>query len=174
MKLLLPEQYISAEEIRSRVAELGQNITADYSEREINVVSITNGAMLFTSDLIRNIALPLRLDSIMMGSYEGTESTGSVRTRSELKLNLTGRDVLIVDEILDTGNTLSFARELVMKMEPASVKICVLLNKQCRRIVDISADYTGFEIPDEFVIGYGLDYNEYYRNLPYIGIKRDN
>lgn len=173
MRLLLPEEYISAEKIRSRVVEIGQEIAADYAEREINVVSITNGAMLFTADLIRNIALPLRLDSIMMGSYEGTQSTGKVKARSELKLDLTGRDVLIVDEILDTGNTLNFARELIMKMQPASVKICVLLNKQCRREVDITADYTGFEIPDEFVIGYGLDYNEYYRNLPYIGIKRD-
>ncbi len=172
MKLLLPEEYISAEKIRSRVVELGQMITADYAEREINVVSITNGAMLFTADLIRNIALPLRLDSIMMGSYEGTKSTGEVRARSELKLDLTGRDVLIVDEILDTGNTLHYCRELIMKMEPASVKICTLLNKEYNRTVDITADYTGFDIPDEFVIGYGLDYNEYYRNLPYIGIKR--
>lgn len=170
MKYHKPEVYISKEKIAEKVKQLGEEITDHYKGQSLVVVSITNGALIFAADLIRAIDLPLQLDSIMMASYAGTQSSGKVQIRSELKLQLEGQHVLVVDEILDTGRTLHNVKEIFSEMNPASLKFCVLLDKpECRK-VDIQADYAGFEIPDEFVIGYGLDYNEFYRNLPYIGI----
>ncbi|MBN2643113.1 MAG: hypoxanthine phosphoribosyltransferase [Victivallales bacterium] len=170
MKYSNPEVYISAVDIQNKIAELGRRISEDYKDGELTVVSISNGAMLFTADLVRAVTIPMHLDSIMISSYAGTESSGNISLRSEFKLDLSGKDVLIVDEILDSGNTLFYTRRKLLEQNPASLKICVLLNKQERRKVDVNADYVGFEIPDLFVIGYGMDYKEYFRNLPYIGI----
>lgn len=170
MKYSNPEVYISAADIQNKIAELGQRISEDYKDGELTVVSISNGAMLFTADLVRAVTIPMHLDSIMISSYAGTESSGNISLRSEFKLDLSGKDVLVVDEILDSGNTLFYTRQKLLEQNPASLKICVLLNKQERRKVDVIADYVGFEIPDLFVIGYGMDYKEYFRNLPYIGI----
>jgi hypoxanthine phosphoribosyltransferase len=170
MKYSNPEVYISAMDIQNKIAELGRRISEDYKDGELTVVSISNGAMLFTADLVRAVTILMHLDSIMISSYAGTESSGNISLRSEFKLDLSGKDVLIVDEILDSGNTLFYARQKLLEQNPASLKTCVLLNKQERRKVDVNADYVGFEIPDLFVIGYGMDYKEYFRNLPYIGI----
>ena len=165
------ETFIPADDIAARVRELGAAISRDYAGLPLTLVAIANGAIVFTADLLRAIDIPVQLDSIMLASYGiRTSSSGEVVSRSTLKLNLAGRHVLVVDEILDTGNTLVKVRELLEQERPLSIKFCVLLNKQERRQADLQADYVGFEIPDRFVIGYGLDYHEYCRNLPYVAV----
>jgi hypoxanthine phosphoribosyltransferase len=154
---------ISEEEIRRRVGELAAQVQSDFAGRDLVVVGLLTGTLMFLADLVREIDLPLRLDFIGVSSYgDGTESRELVFTK-ELKLDVANRDVLLVDDILDTGKTL---RAVINKL----VRTCVLLSKKARREYDIPADYIGFEIPDEFVVGYGLDYAEKYRNLPSIGI----
>lgn len=166
----LIKPFITESAIAAKVAELGQRLAADYADLDPVVVSISNGAMIFTADLIRRMPIPLSLDSIMVGSYESNRRGALHDFRSRLKIPLKGRHVLIVDEILDSGNTLSRVRDAIAAEQPADIKICVLLDKQCVRENAINADYSGFEIPDLFVVGYGLDYDERCRNLPYIGI----
>lgn len=170
-----PEVFISADTIAAKVKELGRQITLDYAGKPLTVISISNGAIIFVADLVRVIDLPLQLDSIMLASYNNsTSSSGNVVLRSQLKLDLVGRHLLVIDEILDTGHTLVKINEILSAKNPLSIRYCVLLNKQARRQADIRADYVGFEIPDKFVIGYGLDFNEYYRNLPYIGVMAED
>ncbi len=171
---LLPKELISATAIAARIRELGAEISRDYAGKPLTVIAIANGAIIFTADLIRAIDLPLQLDSIMLASYgTQTASSGEVVSRSKLKLELSGRHVLVVDEILDSGHTLMKVFELLKQEKPIDVKFCVLLNKQERRRADIRADYVGFEIPDHFVVGYGLDYHEYCRNVPYVGVMQE-
>ncbi len=168
-----PEVLIDAEKIHERVREMGMEITEHYRGRELNVVCVLRGAIPFTADLIRYIDIPFKLDAIYASSYVGRESSGKVDITVEPRLEFTGENVLIVDDILDTGNTLSKLIDTFSKKNPMEVKSCVLLDKPSRRTIDITADYIGFEIPDHFVVGYGLDCDEYYRNLPYIGIMKD-
>lgn len=169
MNLEIPEVLINEQFLKKRVRELGREITEFYRERHLSVIAVSNGATLFVADLIRQIDLPMHLDTIMAYSYDGTESKGEVKLFSNLKLDITDRNVLLVDDILDTGRTLSKIVSFLQTLKPASVKTCVLLDKPDRRVVEIKADYVGFTVPNVFVVGYGLDYNEYYRNLPYVG-----
>lgn len=163
---------------RARLAEqvrlLGRRITQDYAAREVKeltVVAVANGALIFAADLLREITLPVRFDSLRISSYlDGTAPTTPPQMRDVLRLDLVGRHVLVVDDILDTGNTLSRLCALLAKQSLASLHTCVLLDKKERRQVDFSADYAGFDIPDRFVVGYGLDFAERYRNLPFVGV----
>ena len=161
---------ISEEEIRRRVGELASQVKSDFAGRDIVVVGLLTGTLMFLADLVREIDLPLRLDFIGVSSYgDGTESCKLMFTK-ELKLDVVNRDVLLVDDILDTGKTLRAVINKLEGMSPRQVRTCVLLSKKARREYDIPADYIGFEISDEFVVGYGLDYAEKYRNLRHIGI----
>ena len=164
-----PEVMIDESAVAARTAELGNELTEFFREKKLTVVAISNGAMIFVADLIRHIQLPLQLDSISAHSYRGTESSGTLTVLSELKLNMKGRDILLVDDILDTGRTLKEISAFLETLNPSSVRTCVLLDKPSRRIADIEADFKGFTVEDVFVVGYGLDFDEYYRNLPYIG-----
>ena len=160
----------SREKLACRVKELGKKISADYADKELTIISISNGAMVFTGDLIREIRVPLRLDSITASSYIGEYSKGSVDVTGKLKLDVFNSEILLVDDILDTGRTLNRIKEFLFNLEPKSVRTCTLLDKPSRRVADINADYAGFVIEDLFVVGYGLDFNEYMRNLPYVGV----
>ena len=161
---------ISEEEIRRRVGELASQVESDFAGRDLVVVGLLTGTLMFLADLVREIDLPLRLDFIGVSSYgDGTESCKLMFTK-ELKLDVVNRDVLLVDDILDTGKTLRAVINKLEGMSPRQVRTCVLLSKKARREYDIPADYIGFEISDEFVVGYGLDYAEKYRNLRHIGI----
>ena len=162
---------VSAAAIKRRLKKLGADIAATYGKEEITVVAIINGAILFTADLLRDIPNPVRLDCIRISSYRNeTKSHGKPKLLHSLSLDLTNRHVLLIDDILDTGKTLSVVVDIIKKLQPASVRTCVLLDKKGRREVDFTADFVGFEIPDKFVVGYGLDFAERYRNLPCIGV----
>ena len=153
-----------------RVRSMAKEIERDFRHREMVVVSLLNGTVMFLADLIRHLSLPLRLDFMGVSSYgAGTESGDLVFTK-ELRLDVRGRDVLLVDDILDTGRTLSRVLPKLRALDPRRIKVCVLLDKPSRRIIKVRADYVGFRIPDQFVIGYGLDYAEKYRNLPFVGV----
>src|SRR5712675_1279635 len=158
------------EQIARRVKTLSREIERDFRGREMVVVSLLNGTVMFLADLIRNLSLPLRLDFIGVSSYgAGTESGELVFTK-ELRLDVRGRDVLLVDDILDTGKTLFRVLAKLRALKPRRIKTCVLLDKAARRVDQVEADYVGFEIPDFFVVGYGLDFAERYRNLPFVGV----
>lgn len=162
---------VSEASIKRRVKRLGAEIADTYGDDEITVVSIINGAILFTADLLRFIPNPVRLDCIRIASYgKETKSVGKPKMVHSLTLDVTNRHVLIIDDILDTGKTLAMVTESIIKLNPASVKTCVLLDKKGRREVPFDAEFVGFNIPDKFVVGYGLDFAERYRNLPCIGV----
>ena len=168
----MAEILITEEELRARVAELGKAISVDYQGKDLLAVCILRGAVIFLSDLTRQITIPHEIDFMAVSSYGGgrTESSGVVRILMDLVTNIGGRDVLIVEDIVDTGLTLTDIIDNLKTRRPASLRTCSLLNKQARRVVDVSVDYIGFDIPDKFVVGYGLDYGEKYRNLPFVGV----
>lgn len=160
----------SEQEIEKRIRELGDQITRDYAGKEIKLVCVLRGASVFYAELAKRIDLPVRFDFISVSSYnDGVTSSGTLRIRKELDEPVEGEHVIIVEDIIDTGRTLSMLVERLENQGAASVALAALLNKPSRRLVPVNADYIGFEIPDEFVVGYGLDYAQYYRNLPYIG-----
>ncbi len=162
---------LSAEEIASRTAALGAQITADYRGRDLLVVGVLSGSFLFIADLVRQINLPLALDFISVSSYgDRTRSSGVVRMLKDLNHSIAGRDVLLVEDIIDTGLTLSYLIDNLRTRHPASLEIATLLDKTEARVSKIKTAYVGFECPNEFVVGYGLDYQGRYRNLPYIGV----
>lgn len=162
---------VSETAIKRRLKKLGADIAAAYGDEEITAVAIINGAILFTADLLRQIPNPVRLDCIRVSSYRNnTRSHSKPHLLHSLTLDITGRHVLLIDDILDTGKTLSVVVDLIRKQDPASVRTCVLLDKKGRREVEFEADFVGFQIPDRFVVGYGLDFAERYRNLPSIGV----
>jgi len=164
---------VSEAAIRQRIQELGRDLKRLYGDQEITVIAIMNGAILFTADLLREVDNAVRLDCIRTTSYgSSTESQGTPKLVHGLTLDVAGRHVLIVDDILDTGKTLSLITAMVRGLGPSSVRVCVLLDKKGRRQVPFQADLVGFEIPDKFVVGYGLDFAERYRNLTYIGVLR--
>ncbi len=166
---------VSETEIKKRVRKLGAEIAASYGNEEITVVSIINGAILFTADLLREIPNPIRLDCIRIASYRNdTKSHGKPKLLQSLTLDISNRHVLLIDDILDTGKTFSVVVAMLQKLKPASLRTCVLLDKRGRREVDFEADFVGFQIPDKFVVGYGLDFAERYRNLPCIGVLKPN
>ncbi|MBU2568084.1 MAG: hypoxanthine phosphoribosyltransferase, partial [Elusimicrobia bacterium] len=151
--------------------ELAKRISSDYKNRQPTFISILKGSVVFLSDLLRNLDIHCLVDFVAISSYGGeTESSGVVRQLLDLRENPVGKDLIVVDDIVDTGLTLSYLRNNLMTRHPASLKICVLLDKKKKRKIDVPIDYTGFVIPDKFVVGYGLDYQEKYRNLPYVGV----
>jgi hypoxanthine phosphoribosyltransferase len=167
----LDHVLVSATAIRKRVNALAAKINRDYRGRDLTVIAIVNGALIFTADLLRQLRTPLRLDCLRASSYHsGTQAGGKPVIVDNLKLDISGQQVLLVDDILDTGNTLAAVRQLLLAKKAATVRTCVLLDKKARRGVPFEAEYVGFDIPDEFVVGYGLDFNERYRNLPCIGV----
>jgi hypoxanthine phosphoribosyltransferase len=168
------EVLLTEEQIQTRIAELGLQISNDMAGRQLTLVSVLKGSLPFMADLMRAISLPLRIDLMEVSSYGGatTESSGLVRILKDLSSSIEGEDVLIVEDIIDTGLTLNYLLRYLRGKNPRSLRICALLDKPARRLVEIPIDYLGFTIPDEFVVGYGLDFGEYYRNLPFIGVLR--
>ncbi len=163
---------VSEEDLQAKVAELGAQISADYEGKDLLLVSILKGAVVFMADLMRAVSTPCGIDFMVVSSYGGanTSSTGLVKIIKDLDQDLSGKDVLIVEDILDTGITLSHLMPMLQMRKPNSLRLCTILSKPSRRKADIEPDYCGFEVPDEFVVGYGLDYDEKYRNLPYVGV----
>ncbi len=162
---------LTQEQIQSRIRELGAALSAEYAEKTPIFIGVLRGAVHFFTDLTLQFPHPCQYDFIGAASYlDGTQTSGHVKLTKEVMSDIRGRHVIIVEDILDTGLTLRFVKDHLLLMQPASLKLCVLLDKPERRRADIAADYVGFTIPNEFVVGYGLDYNELYRNLPYIGI----
>ncbi len=166
MDVLIPHAQIQA-----RVAELGAQISADYSGKDLTVIGILKGSVLFMADLIRAISMPLAIDFMAVTSYgASTTSSGNVRILKDLDSSITGRHLLIVEDIIDSGLTMQYLLNNLASRGAASLRVCTLLDKPERRLTDVRADYTGFAVPNEFVVGYGLDYNQMYRNLPDIGV----
>lgn len=163
---------VSEEQLKAKVAELGAQISADYEGKDLLLVSILKGAVVFMADLMRAVTIPCGIDFMVVSSYGGanTSSTGLVKIIKDLDQDLSGKDVLIVEDILDTGITLSHLMPMLQMRKPNSLRLCTILSKPSRRKADIEPDYCGFDVPDEFVVGYGLDYDEKYRNLPYVGV----
>jgi len=162
---------VTREQLAQRVKELGQQISEDYFGKDLTVIGILKGSVLFMSDLIREINVPMNIDFMSVSSYgSGTESSGNVRILKDLDSNISGRHVLIVEDIIDSGLTMKYLLNNLASRGAASLRVCTLLDKPERRLVPIKADYTGFDIPNEFVVGYGLDYSQLYRNLPDIGV----
>ncbi len=168
------EVLLTEAQIQARVAELGAQVSADYAGRRITLVSVLKGSLPFMADLMRAITIPVRIDLMEVSSYGGstTESSGLVRILKDLSASIEGEDVVICEDIIDTGLTLNYLVRYLGGKKPASLRICTLLDKPARRLVEISVDYTGFTIPDQFVVGYGLDYDEHYRNLRFVGVLR--
>ena len=167
------EILLSGEQVQARVAELGAQLAADYDGREPVLVSVLKGSIIFLADLVRAMPIPLSIDLMEVSSYgASTESSGQVRILKDLSTSIEGRDVIVVEDIIDTGLTLNYLLRYLHDKGPASIRICCLLDKPARRLAPIEIDYRGFTIADRFVIGYGLDYGERYRNLPFIGILR--
>lgn len=166
------EVLVDAERIRAKVAELGAQLSGDYAGRRLTLVSVLKGSLPFMADLMRAITIPVQIDLMEVSSYGGasTETSGLVRILKDLSSPIEDRDVLIVEDIIDTGLTLNYLVRYLRGKNPRSLRICTLLDKPARRLVEIPIDYLGFTIPDRFVVGYGLDYGEFYRNLPYIGV----
>lgn len=161
---------LTREQIEERIKELAKVIENDYKDKDLVVLGLLKGSVVFMTDLIKEIDLPLVIDFMSVSSYVGTESTGVIKISKDISVDVEGRDVLIVEDIIDTGMTLSRIKKLFADRKVASLKVCTLLDKPSRRTVEMKGDYVGFEIPDEFVVGYGLDYDQYLRNLPYIGV----
>jgi hypoxanthine phosphoribosyltransferase len=169
----LTELVVGISALQARVAELGAQIALDYAGRAPVLVGILKGATLFVSDLARAIDLPVEFDFMAVSSYgSATKSSGIVRITKDLDSSIEGRDVILVEDIVDSGMTLRYLREYLEHRNPASLVVCTLLDKQVARKADVAVEYVGFQIPDAFVVGYGLDYAERYRNLPYVGILR--
>src|SRR4051794_40314263 len=163
---------ITEKELAKRILHMSTQIQRDFKGREMVVVSLLNGTVMFLADLIRSLSLPLRLDFIGTSSYGAGTEAGELVFTKELRLDVRGRDVLLVDDILDTGKTLRRVLAKLHELKPREIKTCVLLEKAARRVENVHADYIGFSIPDLFVVGYGLDYAERYRNLPFVGVLR--
>ena len=161
---------ISERQIARRIRALSTEIQADFLGRELVVVSLLNGTVLFLADLIRHLSMPLRLDFVGISSYGLGTASGELTITKELRLDVRGRDVLLVDDILDTGRTMKRVLSMLRRLRPRRIRTCVLLDKRARRVERVEADYVGFRIPDLFVVGYGLDYAERYRNLPFVGV----
>lgn len=163
---------ISEEELHSRIAQLGEEITRDYAGKDPVILGVLKGVVVFYADMIRQIRVPCQMDFMCLSSYHGTQSTGNMVVRQDMSVDVSGRHVLILEDIFDTGTSLDYTYHHVLSKKPASVRICTLLDKPERRKPGITLvpDYVGFTIPNEFVVGYGLDFNEHYRNLPYVGV----
>ena len=165
------EILLDADTIAARVAELGAQLSADYADRNPVLLSVLKGAVVFLADLMRSMDVASSIDLMELSSYgAGTETSGQVRILKDLSKSIEGRDVIVVEDIIDTGLTLNYLLRYLAERHPSSISVCCLLDKPARRLADLEIDYRGFTIPDRFVVGYGLDYDERYRNLPYIGV----
>lgn len=166
VKVLIPE-----EEVSKKIREIGEKISADYAGKELHVICILKGGVFFMCELVKHITVPVTHDFMSVSSYgDGTESSGRVKIIKDLDDSIEGKEVLIVEDIIDSGRTLHHLLQLLRARNPKSVRLCTLLDKPDRRVVEVPVEYTGFSIPDLFVVGYGLDYAQHYRNLPYIGV----
>lgn len=162
---------LSEEEVDKRIKEIGEQVTRDYAGKELHLICVLKGGVFFMCELAKRIEVPVSMDFMAISSYgDDTRSSGIIRIVKDLDQSITGKDVLVVEDIVDSGRTLSYLLDLLKDRKPNSLKLCTLLDKSDRRVIDVNVDYTGFKIPDEFVVGYGLDYAQKYRNLPYIGI----
>ncbi len=169
---ILDHILIDEAALQRRVDELGRAISVDYQGKDLMLVCVLKGGVAFLTDLMRHVTIPHEIDFMAISSYGGqrTESSGVVRILMDLHADIAGRHVLLVEDIVDSGRTMDYLLRALQARNPASLQVCTLLSKPCRRVVDVPLDYIGFEIPDDFVLGYGLDYDEKYRNLPYIGV----
>ncbi|MBO5057195.1 MAG: hypoxanthine phosphoribosyltransferase [Lachnospiraceae bacterium] len=166
VRVLLTEQ-----EVDERIQAIGEQISKDYAGRQVHLICVLKGGSFFMCELAKRITVPVSLDFMSVSSYGSeTKSSGVVKIVKDLDESIKGKDVLVVEDIVDSGRTLSYLMDMLKDRDPASLRLCTLLDKPERRVVDVNVDYTGFQIPDEFVVGYGLDYDQRYRNLPYIGI----
>lgn len=162
---------ISEEEVDARIRELGEKISKEYEGKQIHLICVLKGGVFFMCELAKRITVPVSMDFMCVGSYgDGIKSSGVVRLAKDLDESIENKEVLIVEDIIDSGNTLYYLMDVLRQRKPASLRLCTLLDKPDRRVKDVHVDWTGFEIPDEFVVGYGLDYAQKYRNLPYIGV----
>ncbi len=164
---------INETELKDKVVDLGNRISDDYKGLSPVFITVLRGSIIFLCDLIREVKIPISLDFLSVSSYSGQTHTGVVRIIKDLDENIDNRHVVLIEDIIDTGLTLNYIVGMLRDRKPASIKVCALLDKKVRRIIDIPIDYKGFEIPDEFVVGYGMDYNQQYRNLPFIGILKE-
>ena len=164
-------ELVSEQEVEARVCELGRQISEDYAGRQVHLICVLKGGVFFMCELAKRITVPVSMDFMSVSSYgDGTSSSGVVKIAKDLDESLEGKDVLIVEDIIDSGRTLSYLIQILENRKPRSLKLCTLLDKPERRVKPVTVDYVGFNIPDEFVVGYGLDYAQKYRNLPYIGV----
>ena len=162
---------ITEEEVDARIRELGEKISKEYEGKQIHLICVLKGGVFFMCELAKRITVPVSMDFMCVGSYgDGTKSSGVVRLAKDLDESIENKEVLIVEDIIDSGNTLYYLMDVLRQRKPASLRLCTLLDKPDHRVKDVHVDWTGFEIPDEFVVGYGLDYAQKYRNLPYIGV----
>ena len=162
---------LTEEEIKNKVSEMVRRIDSDYRGRGLVMIAVLKGSVLFLADLVRGFKRPLEFDFIGVSSYEGGKvSSGVVKLDKEIAIDIKGKNVLVVDDILDTGRTLGFVKHHLLRFEPNEIKICVLVNKEVKKAIDVEADYWGFKIPNVFIVGYGMDFENNYRHLPYIGI----
>jgi hypoxanthine phosphoribosyltransferase len=168
--MVIGKPLLTTKQIQSKVKELAEKISNDYARKNILTVGILRGAFMFLPDLVRAIEVPLTVDFITASSYIKTSTTGEVKIHCDIREDISNRDVLLVDDIIDTGITINYVRERILARGPNSLKICVFLDKKEKRLVDVPLDYVGFEIPNVFVVGYGLDYDNQFRNLPYISV----
>jgi hypoxanthine phosphoribosyltransferase len=166
IRVMIPE-----EEVDAKIAELGKKISEDYAGKQVHLICILKGSVFFTCELAKRITVPVTLDFMSVSSYgDGTASSGIVKIAKDLDETLEGKNVIVIEDIIDSGRTLSYLLDVLGKRKPNSLRLCTLLDKPDRRVANVKVDYVGFEIPDEFVVGYGLDYAQKYRNLPYIGV----
>ena len=172
MENAIKEILISEEQLKNRIRELGEELTREYADKDPVVIGVLKGVVVFYADMIREIKVPCQMDFMWISSYAGTHSSGNMEVKRDVTVDIKGRHVLILEDIFDTGNSLDYTYRHLMFKQPASLKICTLLDKPDRRRpgITLKADYVGFTIPNEFVVGYGLDFNEHYRNLPYVGV----
>ena len=169
IRVMIPE-----EEVDAKIAELGKKISEDYAGKQVHLICILKGSVFFTCELAKRITVPVTLDFMSVSSYgDGTASSGIVKIAKDLDETLEGKEVIVIEDIIDSGRTLSYLLDVLGKRKPNSLRLCTLLDKPDRRVANVKVDYVGFEIPDEFVVGYGLDYAQKYRNLPYIGVVED-
>lgn len=165
------EVLISEEEIDARIKEIGEKISKEYEGKEVHLIGVLKGSVFFICELAKRITVPVTLDFMSVSSYgSDTKSSGVVKIVKDLDESLLDKHVIVIEDIVDSGNTLSYLLEMLNDRKPASLKLCTLLDKPARRVKPVHVDYTGFQIPDEFIVGYGLDYDQRYRNLPYIGV----
>ena len=172
MENMIEKVLITEDQIRARIRELGEELTREYADKDPIVVGVLKGVVIFYADMIRELKVPCQMDFMWISSYAGTSTTGNMVVRKDVSADVKGRHVLILEDIFDTGNSLDFVVKHLLSKEPASLKICTLLDKPERRKegITLQCDWTGFVVPNEFVVGYGLDFNEHYRNLPYVGV----